>query len=290
MISIRRPATDNLYDGMNVIEEVDAGGNQVARYTHNLGVDDPLSEARAGTISLYQADALGSITSLSSSMGTLSNTYTYDSFGHLTASSGTVINPFQYTGRDFDAETGLYYYRARYYDSSIGRFINEDPIKFAGSSDFYAYTQNRPINAKDPTGLKIMLCSRGGFHVQNGLLGNHGFFYDTRNGDSCGKGSGNHPHGKDNPSTPGAFCVEVPGSDGHEDDVMSCCRAASDSSFAARHHIFPPHYDCQTLTRDCLKEAGLSNPGVPGGRWGCRGNCKPPLDLSQPIVVPRHQQ
>src|SRR5260370_42454923 len=103
MISIRRPATDNLYDGMNVIEEVDAGGNQVARYTHNLGVDDPLSEARAGTISLYQADALGSITSLSSSMGTLSNTYTYYSFGHLTSSSATVINPFPYTGRDFRA-------------------------------------------------------------------------------------------------------------------------------------------------------------------------------------------
>jgi RHS repeat-associated protein len=77
-----------------------------------------LSELRSGTTSYYQADGLGSITSLSNGSGALANTYSYDSYGNLTASTGTVTNLFRYTGREFDSETGIYEYRARYYDQS----------------------------------------------------------------------------------------------------------------------------------------------------------------------------
>jgi RHS repeat-associated protein len=143
-----------LYDGMNVIEEVDNSGNLLARYTQGTGVDQPLTELRSGTSSYYQQDAIGSVTSLSNSSGALANTYTYDSFGNLTASTGTVTNPFQYTGREFEQETGRYFYRARYFDQSIGRFISEDPIGFKGGINFYAYVLNNPINLSDPTGLK----------------------------------------------------------------------------------------------------------------------------------------
>ena len=87
---------------------------------------------RSSTTSYYQADGLGSITSLSSGAGALAQTYTFDSFGKQTASSGSLTNPFQYTARESDPETGLYYYRARYYDPSAGRFLSEDPIDFAG--------------------------------------------------------------------------------------------------------------------------------------------------------------
>jgi hypothetical protein len=59
------------------------------------------------------ANGLGSVTSLSTSGGAIANTYTYDSFGNLTASSGSLTNPFRYTAREFDSETSLYYYRAR---------------------------------------------------------------------------------------------------------------------------------------------------------------------------------
>jgi RHS repeat-associated protein len=55
------------------------------------------------------------------------------------SSSGTVTNSFRYTGRDFDLETGLCYYRAQYYDPTIGRFISEDPIGFGGGTNHYAY-------------------------------------------------------------------------------------------------------------------------------------------------------
>jgi len=77
----------------------------------------------------------------------------YDSFGNLTSSTGPFVQPFRYTGREWDAETGLYYYRARYYDPVIGRFLSEDPIGFAGSVNFYRYVDNGPINSIDPGGL-----------------------------------------------------------------------------------------------------------------------------------------
>src|SRR5271165_546915 len=143
-----------LYDGANLLEEIDNSGNVLARYTQDRDIDSPLSEFRGSTTSYYQADeALGSVTSLSNSAGALASTYTYDSFGNLTASTATLTNPFRYTGREFDSETGLYFYRARYFDPAVGRFISEDPIRFGGGVDFYPYVDNSPVNAVDPLGL-----------------------------------------------------------------------------------------------------------------------------------------
>jgi RHS repeat-associated protein len=144
--------TNFLYDGMNVIEEADNGGNVLARYMHGAVIDEDLSMLRNGTTSYYHADGLGSITSLSSAAGAIANTYTYDAFGKLTASTGTLTNPFQFTGREFDQETGIYEYRARYFDQNVGRFISQDPIRFKGGINFYAYVLNSPTNFMDPTG------------------------------------------------------------------------------------------------------------------------------------------
>jgi len=100
----------------------------------------------------YQADGLGSITSLSNSAGSLAQTYTFDSFDKLTSSAGSVTNPFQYTGREFDPETNLYFYRARYYDTSTGRLISEDPTGFYGGVNLYIYVGNDPVEYLDPFG------------------------------------------------------------------------------------------------------------------------------------------
>jgi RHS repeat-associated protein len=99
-------------------------------------------------------DGLGSVTSLTTSTGALGNTYKYDSFGNLTASSGTIANRFQYTAREFDPETSLYFYRARYYDPSAGKFLSEDPVRFSAGIDFYVYVKNGPVDFLDPYGLK----------------------------------------------------------------------------------------------------------------------------------------
>jgi len=84
------------------------------------------------------------VTSLSNGGQVLANTYAYDSFGKLTASTGTLTNPFQYTGREFDQETGAYYYRARYYDQNVGRFVGEDPIGLEVASIFMRMRVIRP--------------------------------------------------------------------------------------------------------------------------------------------------
>jgi RHS repeat-associated protein len=78
----------------------------------------------------------------------------YDSFGNITSQTNAGIQPhFTYTGREFDSDTGLYYYRARWYDAVDGRFISEDPSGFnAGDANLYRYCGNGPTNATDPTG------------------------------------------------------------------------------------------------------------------------------------------
>ena len=117
---------------------------------------------RAGTTSYYHADGLGSITSLSNNAGTLAQTYAFDSFGKQTGSSGSLTNPFQYTGREFDAETGLYYNRARFYDPASGRFLGEDPLGYGGDgANFYAYVGNSPIGFTDHFGLKMEAAKSG---------------------------------------------------------------------------------------------------------------------------------
>ena len=141
------------YDGDNLVEEVNSTGAVVARYSQGQHIDEPLAMSRASVTSFYEADGLGSVTSLTASNGTLAQTYTYDSFGKLTASSGSLTNPFQYTARESDPETGLYYYRARYYDPGTGRFLAEDPLEFSVGVNFYGYVANRPTIAVDPSGL-----------------------------------------------------------------------------------------------------------------------------------------
>jgi RHS repeat-associated protein len=145
--------TNYLYDGPNdLIEEIDNSGNVLAKYTQTTNIDEPLSELRSGATSYYEQDGIDAVTSLTNPTGTVANSYTFDSYGKLTASTGTLANPFQYTGRELDGETGLYYYRARYYDSNTGRFISADPLEFGGGVNFYSYALNSPVNLRDPRG------------------------------------------------------------------------------------------------------------------------------------------
>jgi RHS repeat-associated protein len=141
------------YDGDNLVEETNAAGAVVARYEDTQNIDEPLAMLRGGATSYYHADGLGSVTSLSNGTGSLAQTYGYDSFGKQTSSSGSLTNPFQYTARESDTETRLYYYRARYYDPNTGRFVSEDPVDFEAGTNFYDYVANDPTVFIDPWGL-----------------------------------------------------------------------------------------------------------------------------------------
>jgi RHS repeat-associated protein len=144
-----------IYDGANVVEEVDSAGNFLGRYIQGAGIDGPLSELRSGANAFYEVDGLGSVTSLSSATGTILESYVYDSFGNVGAQRGSFGNPYRYTARDYDPETGLQYSRARYYDLSVGRFISEDPLgPVIGNLNIYKYVQNNPLTFVDPSGLQ----------------------------------------------------------------------------------------------------------------------------------------
>lgn len=142
------------YDRQSLIEETNASGGVVARYSQGLNIDEPLAMQRGGTTSFYEADALGSNTSLSNTAGALGQAYTYDSFGNIANSSGSLTSPFEFTTRELDTETSLYFYRHRYYDQTTGRFLSEDPLGFRAAPNFYAYVFNNPVLRVDPQGLE----------------------------------------------------------------------------------------------------------------------------------------
>jgi len=113
------------------------------------------------------------VTELTDSGGVVAKAYIYDSFGQIVDQTGTLTNPYTYTGREVDQETGLYYYRARTYDSRLGRFLEEDLLDFSsGDTNFYLYVNNRPLNLVDPNGkrgISVLLCAVADI-VLNGIV------------------------------------------------------------------------------------------------------------------------
>jgi RHS repeat-associated protein len=119
-----------IYDEANVIEER-IGTTQTLDYVQGAGIDQTLAQRdQAGVVSYYLTDHLGSIAQVTNSSGAVTLTREYDLWGNLLLGSAT--SGYAYTGREWDAEAGIYYYRARYYDPKIGRFISEDTIGFEG--------------------------------------------------------------------------------------------------------------------------------------------------------------
>ncbi len=134
--------------------EFDGVGTLLARYSHGDRTDQPLSVERAGQSFFYHADHRGSVRLITDAAGFVVNSYEYDSYGNIESSIEGIANPYTFTGREFDAESGLYFYRARYYDPETGRFITEDPIHFAaGDVNLYRDVFNNPANVVDPFGL-----------------------------------------------------------------------------------------------------------------------------------------
>ena len=153
--------TQFVYDGSNVLLEfVDsdgAGANQPVldkRYLHGAGVDQVLAQESAGNVVWHLTDHLGTVRDLVNNSGAVVNHFVYDSFGQVISESNPAIDTrYLFTGREFDQEIGLYYYRARYYDANTGRFLSEDPIGFGDDTNLYKYVLNNPSNATDPSGL-----------------------------------------------------------------------------------------------------------------------------------------
>jgi RHS repeat-associated protein len=160
--------------------ELDGSNNIVARYTHGPGIDEPLIIEKNGVSSFYHADGLGSIAELTDSVGAVAQAYTYSSFGKIESQlDPNFVQPYTYTAREFDTETEQYFYRARFYDHSTGRFLEEDPVNLAAiqlpetavlkslrasslalilrhpsfQQNLHLYVSNNPTTLVDPFGL-----------------------------------------------------------------------------------------------------------------------------------------
>ncbi len=174
-------------------------------------IDEPLAVDDGAAVSYLHADMLGSVVRISSTGGAVSLTRQYDAWGNLEEGAGEP--GYAFTGREWDPESGLYYYRARYYDPRIGRFVSEDPVGFRAGPNFYTYVSSNPVNLADPSGL-LEVCCRA---TKYKFLGDkcHCFIvFDDgttvgayRVGTSLQKQL-NHPD--DKPKPPGTKCTKLP--------------------------------------------------------------------------------
>ncbi|MGH9315575.1 MAG: RHS repeat-associated core domain-containing protein [Thermoanaerobaculia bacterium] len=160
------------YSGLNLIQE---SGAPPSDYLFGPGIDEPLAMSRSGQIYYYSVDSLGSGAIVTNASGAAQDTYLFDAWGQTRSQTGSLANPFNYTGRE-QGEAGTLFYRARYYSPGIGRFLSEDPARRGPS--VYSYVGASPASFTDPAGLtKAQVCCRplGGFSLSFDSFDHHCF-------------------------------------------------------------------------------------------------------------------
>jgi RHS repeat-associated protein len=141
----------------DIVAEFDGTGSLLASYV--LGHDRLISQTQGGTTSYFQQDAIGSTRALTNAAGNVTESYTYSAFGTL-LDGDTSATPYLYTGHRFDASSGLYQMRARYYDPGVGSFLTQDTWAIDRSNPVelnrYGYVAGNPVGYTDPSGYFIM--------------------------------------------------------------------------------------------------------------------------------------
>ena len=143
-------STQYLWDGAEVLKEYSDNGTVKASYF--LGATGRQAIKVDGAWYIYLRDTQGSMTGLVDLAGNRVATYESDPYGEPIVDQGTIYNPYRWNGEPLDAESGLTYMRNRYYQASTGRFIQRDPISYAGGLNLYAFPTD-PVNSFDPSGL-----------------------------------------------------------------------------------------------------------------------------------------
>jgi RHS repeat-associated protein len=148
---------------------------ETSLYIDGLTLDNHLGAMSPAGARYSASSALGTVMHETDGAANILVNRTYDSFGQLTTSAA---EGFSFTGREWDADAELYYYRARYYSPALARFLSEDPIGLRGGSNRYSYVLNNPIKYGDPTGLMVYECHRP-LGSSMGKVGPHGLLWST---------------------------------------------------------------------------------------------------------------
>ena len=147
-----------LYDGLNIVAILNNNTKElISTITYDDKIDTPLSITTNNKTYFYSRDHQGNILHLTNENAEIVEEFTYDAYGKITSyhQSEVTLNPYCYTGREFD-DVDLYYYRFRYYDPTTKRFLSLDPIGFeSGDYNHYRYVFSSPVNYTDPSGLFV---------------------------------------------------------------------------------------------------------------------------------------
>jgi RHS repeat-associated protein len=154
--TVNSTVTAFVHDGDSEIAEYDGSGALQRRYVPGPAIDEYIAMVTAaGVKSYFHTDKMGSVIAMSDASGNLTEgPYTYDSYGNC-FSGGVACGaglPFRFTGQRLDPETGLYFYRARYYASKDGRFLQTDGVGYKADLNLYTYAGNDPTDGTDPSG------------------------------------------------------------------------------------------------------------------------------------------
>ena len=149
------------YDGIHCAADLDASGNLLMSYTYGPGIDNLLAVTLYGgdAPETYHAitDRLGTIHALADTSGNIVESYQYDAWGNVLSHFSTLeLSNFSlrvlFQGREYSHATGLYNFRARWYDPVTGRWLSNDPIGISGGLNQYMFCGNNPVNCIDPYG------------------------------------------------------------------------------------------------------------------------------------------
>lgn len=264
--TVNGETTSYLYDGVQAIGEVRAG--QATALLTGLAIDEAIARYALSGRLTQLTDQLGSVIRQIDEAGATQSQTAYSPYGEATTSGDDRGNSTEYTGRENDG-TGLYFYRARYYDPALKRWVSEDPIGVAGGVNLNAYVLGNPIRYTDPTGLDAYMCTKpldalGGSGTRSGpdIWGNPAYhqYICVKDGKTTVCGGQDREGGPWSPGKPSKdeFKPERCKKKDDRSCMDECLKKAIQSTNRPSYGLFGPGTNCQEWADDtyarCMAE------------------------------------